>query len=174
TCPTIPDNDGDMLAMIRRRVKKKDPEAICHLGEKYFQGDLALQKDVRKAIDLYTEAAELGSIQALFNLGNSYYFQQDEKRAVQFWSKAAMQGHVLARHNLGLYEDGNGNFDRAVRHYLIAAKIGVKESVETIQLLLKDGDATKEQYAEALKGYRDAVEEMKSHDRDEAKIVLGH
>ena len=31
------------------------------------------------------------------------------------------------------------------------------------------GIATKEQYTEALKGYQDAVEETKSHDRDEAK-----
>ena len=29
--------------------------------------------------------------------------------------------------------------------------------------------AAKEQYAEALRGYQDAVEEMKSHDRDEVK-----
>ena len=30
------------------------------------------------------------------------------------------------------------------------------------------GYATKKQYAEALKGYQDAVEETKSNDRDEA------
>ena len=35
--------------------------------------------------------------------------------------------------------------------------------------MLVAGIATKEQYSEALKGYQDAVEEMKSHDRDEAK-----
>ena len=34
------------------------------------------------------------------------------------------------------------------------------------------GMATKEQYAQALKGYQDAVEETKSHDRDEAKAYL--
>ena len=34
------------------------------------------------------------------------------------------------------------------------------------------GVATKEQYAEALKGYQDAVEETKSHDRDKAKAYL--
>ena len=36
------------------------------------------------------------------------------------------------------------------------------------------GDATKEQYAEALRGYQDAVEEMKSHDRDEVKRLGDH
>ena len=35
--------------------------------------------------------------------------------------------------------------------------------------MFMEGIATKEQYAEALKGYQDAVEEMKSHDRDEAE-----
>ena len=36
------------------------------------------------------------------------------------------------------------------------------------------GVATKEQYAETLKGYQDAVEKMKSHDRDEANKRLGY
>ena len=34
------------------------------------------------------------------------------------------------------------------------------------------GIATKEQYVQALKGYQDAVEEMKSHDRDSVKAIL--
>ena len=34
------------------------------------------------------------------------------------------------------------------------------------------GDATKAQYAEALRGYQDAVEEMKSQDRDEVKAIM--
>ena len=34
--------------------------------------------------------------------------------------------------------------------------------------MLADGMATKAQYAEALKGYQDAVEEMKSPERDAA------
>jgi len=62
-----------------------------------------------------------------------------------------------------------GNHDRAVRHFLISAKMGLKDSVEVIKEMLMAGDATKEQYAEALRGYQDAVEEMKSHNRDEAK-----
>ena len=55
-----------------------------------------------------------------------------------------------------------------MRHYLISAKMGHKDSLETIKKMFKAGIATKEHYAEALKGYQDAVDEMKSHDRDEA------
>ena len=34
------------------------------------------------------------------------------------------------------------------------------------------GMATKEQYTQALKGYRDALDGMKSHDRDDAKRLV--
>ncbi|EJK48429.1 hypothetical protein THAOC_32772, partial [Thalassiosira oceanica] len=120
-------------------------------------------------------AAELGSTKALFNLGAAYYegddIQQDEAKAAEFFTKAAMQGHVLSRHNLGCIEGDKGNHDRAVRHFLISAKMGDIDSVENIRKAFIRGVATKEQYAEALKGYQDAVEEMKSHDRDEAKRI---
>ncbi|EJK57538.1 hypothetical protein THAOC_22404, partial [Thalassiosira oceanica] len=147
-----PDNDADVRAMIQKRVSKKDPEGINFLAQKYYYGDLGLQKDMQKAVKLYADAAELGSIEALYDLGNSYYFgngvEQDEKKAVQFWSKAAMQGHVLARNHLGCYEMEKRNNDRGVRHFLISAKMGLKESVENIKRALGGGQATKEQFTD--------------------------
>ena len=167
-----PSNDADKLAMIQARVAKKDPVAIKHLGSKYFFGELGLQKDARKAVELWTESAELGSIEALFELGNAYYdgngVSEDEAKGVQFWTKAAMQEHVESRNNLGTFEWVEGRNDRAVRHLLISAKMGNGTSVEAIKRMFTVGDTTKEQYAEALKVYQDAAEEMKSHDRDEA------
>ncbi|EJK70688.1 hypothetical protein THAOC_07931, partial [Thalassiosira oceanica] len=172
----FPDNAAEVLAMIRARVGKKDPEAIFLLGHKYRFGELGLQKDVRKAFELYTEAAELGSVNALACLGNVYDrgegVGQDMSKAAEFYMKAAMQGYVLARANLGVIEGKKGNHDRAVRHYLISAKMGYRDSVEEIMVLYMTGLATREQYLEALKGYQNAVEEMKSHDRDEAKAFL--
>ena len=52
---------------------------------------------------------------------------------------------------------------------MISANMGHEKSVENIKEFFMNGAATKEQYTEALKGYQDAVEETKSHDRDEAK-----
>ncbi|EJK59116.1 hypothetical protein THAOC_20701 [Thalassiosira oceanica] len=171
-----PGNDADALAMIQARVLKRDPEAIYYLGMKYFHGHLGLQKDMRRAIELWAEAAELGSIQALYNLGAAYYqgegVQQDKAKAVEIFERAAKQGHIGSRHNLGCIEAEKGNYERALRHFLISAKLGDKESVENIKKIFMRGQATKEQYAEALKGYQDAVEETKSHDRDEAKSLL--
>ncbi|EJK48444.1 hypothetical protein THAOC_32755 [Thalassiosira oceanica] len=170
-----PDNDADQLAMIRARVKKKDPEAIYNLGTKYCHGELGLQKDMQMAVELWTEASELGSIEAIFNLGNAYFngdgVQQDEGKAYELYKKAAMQGHVVGRHGLGNHEARKGKYDRAVRHWRISAKMGDEISVENIKKLFMAGVGTKEQYVEALRGYQNAVEEMKSHDRDEAKSL---
>ncbi|EJK68704.1 hypothetical protein THAOC_10093 [Thalassiosira oceanica] len=167
------DDDADNLAMIMSRVAKKHPQAINHLGHKYCHGRLGLQKDMRKGVELYTEAAELGSIEALCHLGYAHVtgcgVEQDKAKGIHFWRKAAMRGHVLARHNLGIAEAQEGNSNSAVRHLLISAKMGSIESVEKIKKMVRGGVATKEQYTEALKGYQDAAEEMKSPEREEVK-----
>ena len=172
-----PDNDADELAMIQARAAKKDPAAIHYLGQTYFYGKLGWRKDIRKAVELYAKAADLGSISALFRLGNAYCngegVEQDETKGVEFYKKAAMQGHVESRYNLGWIEENKGNYDRAVKHLLISARLGDKESLETIKKMFVGGFATKAQYAQALEGYQDAVEEMKSHDRDVAKRLQG-
>ena len=59
--------------------------------------------------------------------------------------------------------------DRAARHLLISSKMGDKRSLDLITKVFMNGTATREQYAEALKGYQNAMEEMKSPERDEAK-----
>ena len=178
-CPfcrtAYPYNEADALAMAQARVAKKDPEAIHHFGKKYSHGELGLQKDHQKAFELYTEAAELGSIEALYDLGDAYRLgkgvEKDEAKAFEFFTKAAMQGHVMSRQNLGVYEGLKRNHDRAARHFLIAAKMGYMDALKAMKTMFMVGVASKEQYAQALKGYQDAVEEMKSHDRDEANRV---
>ena len=145
-CPfcrtTFPKSDADALAMIQTRVAKKDPEAINTLGHKYCFGLLGLKKDMRRTVDLRTEAAELGLIEALFDLGYLYYHgngvQQDMAKAVEFYKKAAMQGHVMSRHYLGSIEGQKGNYDRAAKHYLISAKVGDKNSVEMIKRMFME------------------------------------
>ena len=169
-------DDAAHLAMVQARVDKKDPEAITHLGELYMEGKLGLVKDMSRAVELWTEAAELGSADAYIKVGVSYSsgngVEQDLERGARFFEEAAMLGHPDARHYLGKYESYiHENYDRAIRHFLISAKMGNEDSVGEIKELFKEGQATKSQYAEALKGCRDAMEEMKSPEREEAKKV---
>ena len=168
-----PEDDAEILKLVQARVEKKDPAAIEHLGGHYAKGKLGLEQDAARAVELWTEAAELGSAYACYKLGVAYVngngVGQDSERGVRFSEKAAMLGQPDARHHLGCYEYNLGNYDRGVRHFMISAKMGYAPSLELIKLLSQIGHATKLQYAEALKGYRDSVEEMKSPEREEAK-----
>ena len=56
-----------------------------------------------------------------------------------------MQGHVDSRHSLGQAEIKKRNFDRAVKHLIISAKMGYMNSVENIMGSFQVGVATKEQ-----------------------------
>ena len=177
-CRTQNNADGDAESLKRAEVRmdKKDPAAIKFLGDQYSHGRLGLEEDASRAVELWTEAVELGSVDALFQLGVVYGdgdgVKQDVARGVSFYEKAAMLGHSAARHNLGCYEDSLGNYGRAVKHFLISAKMGHEQSLKDIKKIFKRGLATKSQYAEALKGYQDAIEEMKSPEREEAKQLL--
>ena len=80
-----------------------------------------------------------------------------------------MKGHALSRHCLGKDAFEEGNYALAVQHCMISAKMGHEKSLNSIKTMFMGGLATKAQYAEALRGYQDAMEEMKSHHREEAK-----
>ena len=51
---------------------------------------------------------------------------------------------------------------------MIAAGVGLNNSVKNIQQLYRDGHATKEDYVNALRAYQKYVDEIKSKQRDEA------
>ena len=169
-----PADDASMLVMVQKRVEKGDATAISFLGDKYYYGELGLAKDVPRAIELWTEAAELGSVDAHYELGLRYYpgdgIEEDKPRGIHYWQQAAIKGDVTCRHNLGFVEyNENKNHTLAVQHWMISAKMGDQDSLNGIKDMFKIGQATKAQYTEALFGYRDALEEMKSPQREEAK-----
>ena len=80
------------------------------------------------------------------------------------WKGMRIAGTILAL--LNIMEE---NDELAVQHWMISAKMGYEESLDDIKEMFMEGHATKAQYAEALRGYQDAVEEMKSPHREEAK-----
>ena len=80
-----------------------------------------------------------------------------------------MSGDVFARFNLSCREEDAGNCDLALQHWMISAKMGCQVSLDAVKDFYMRGIATKADYAEALRGYQSAVEEMGSPDRDEAR-----
>ena len=172
-CRTPVQESSETLAMVRKRVDAGDPVAIYFLGDQYEYGDYGLEQDMMKAVELYERAAELGLKEAHFSLGLLYDIgtdvEKDMAKAFRHYEAAAMCGEVRSRFNLGCMEYDAGNCDIALQHWVISATLGDEKSLNEVKPLFMNGLASKSDYAAALRGYQNAVEEMSSPDRDEAK-----
>ncbi len=93
------------------------------------------------------------------------------KKTIHHWEAAAIGGHAFARYNLGCEEAHNRKFERAKRHFIIAANLGHDESLKKLMKLFANGHASKEEYSDALRAYQAAVDATKSPERDEAELV---
>lgn len=95
--------------------KNKSTKASQHIEElctKVFDKGYAAyeKKDGKAAISYFEKSAELGSVNALFNIGYIYNsglgIQEDKKKAFYWYIKAALKGHVNAQFNCGAMYDG--------------------------------------------------------------------
>jgi TPR repeat protein len=127
---------------------------------------------VDKAIKLFHRAAELGSALAYCRLGINYKIgvgvSKDETKARQYYEKSAVAGDVTARTSLGINDAKAGNFDQAIKHWLIAASFGDIRAVNNIKETMIRGHATKNHYAQALGQYQAHLDEIESDQRDKA------
>ena len=157
----------------KRRLKLNDANAYHMLGCASRDGDMGLPKDMDKALELFFQAAELGSIEAHFALGHAYHtgrgVSKDLDRTILHWKLAAIGGHGEARCNLGVIEEhNNGNRHRAIKHFIIAACTGQDESLKGVGEGYKAGYVTKAEYTRILRAYRDSRDEIKSEQRARA------
>jgi len=131
------------------------------------------QKNWKKSFEMVSRAAELGSINAHYDLSNLYYkgegVKKDVSKAIHHWKLAAIGGHEIANHNLGNIEYRNGNKNQAMKHYMIAARAGEDNSLKKVGDGYKSGHVTKDDYAATLRAYQMSVDEMKSEQRSIAQ-----
>ena len=135
--------------------------------------DLGLPQNHVKAMEMWMRAGKLGHKLAYHNIGRAYQtgshgMEPDEKKAIHYYQLSAMRGDVAARYNLGMYAAIAGDFRRAVRHYAISAAAGCTDSLAEIKMHFSMGNATKDEYASALRANKEAKDEMKSPQRDAA------
>ena len=173
-----PDSDKEIIKRYEKRMELNDGRAVFSVGSYYARGLLGLRPNQAKALELWRQAAELGSAEAYYGIACCYKFgrgvERDEKMAMHYTELAAMSGDLAARYNLGGVEEELGNMDRALKHYMIAAKDGDSNSLEGIKLMYKCGHATKDDYAKALSLYQAYLNEVKSDQRDEAAAAEGY
>jgi hypothetical protein len=84
--------------------------------------------------------------------------------------EAAIGGHPMARNNLGCAEGTNHRHDRAMKHLIIAAKLGYDNSIELLRKFHAGGVVSKEDFASALRAHQAAVDATKSPQREEAEV----
>ena len=190
-CRTVTAMTGeDCMIQTRKRVEVNDAVAIHMLGLNYHHGQYGLPKDYTKALELFTQAAELGHTDAYYDIGNAYFHGwgvgTDHEKARHNFELAAIGGHSNARNNLGLTEEmtamallGKANseeffakkMDRAVRHYIIGVRLGEFNTLKNVHRLFMCGFATKDDYTKALRAYQEYVDEIRSDQRDAAAAI---
>ena len=142
-----------------------DVDAMVVLANHYNKGICVLQ-DQKKAKELWTQAAKLGSRDAHYHLGNAYHEGGDLKKSKFHFEAGAMAGHEEARFNLGLMEGKCGTIERAVKHYMIAASAGDCHSMHHLRFLFELGGLSRESIDSALKAYNNSCAEIRSEARD--------
>ena len=158
--------EGDKNLM--KRVEANDPVALRQMGAKH-----SLKGEYDGAFKCWNKAAELGDAAAHCELAHMYRkgqgVEKDDLKGLYHLEEAAIGGHPTARHNLGVYEWNNGSADRAVKHYIIAANLGLDRSIQELKECYKKELVSKEDFAAALRAYHAAVNAMKSPQREVAE-----
>ena len=157
--------DEERIEELMKRVDVNDANAIYLLGSYYSHGHLGLQQDQEKALELWTQAAKLGSSQAHFHLGNVYK-GVDLKKEKFHYDAAAMAGNDVARNNLGSIEGNSGNMDRAMKHWIIAASAGNYHAMQTLRRIFEEGIGSRDVIDSTLTAYNNSCAEMSSEARD--------
>ena len=172
TCPFCrhpePKTDADINKNLMKRVAVNDPVALREMGLRHFQ-----KEEYDKAFEYFSRAAEMGDADAHFNLSEMYWVghgvEKDEKKKIHHLEEAAIQGHPMARHNLGSIEGNNRRYDRAVKHYIIAANHGEELAVKTLKEFYKNELVSKEDFGAALRAHHAAKNATKSENRERAE-----
>ncbi len=163
----LPVNRGDVNRNYMKRAKANDPVALCEMGIQCCN-----EGDYERAFGYWTNAAGLGDAMAHFKLSILYSkgqgVEKDLKKEAYHLEEAAIGGHHFARHNLGNNEGKNGRHERAAKHYIIAAKLGLDRALQKVKSGFA-GFVSKEDYAAALRGHQTAVDATKSTQRDAAE-----
>lgn len=167
--------DKEFVKRIKKRMKLNDADAFFSMGCLYYHGQRGLSQDRNKGLVLWNQAAELGLVNAHYNLSTAYFsgdgIEKDMTKATYHYKMAAIGGHEEARHNLGCMDERSGNHLQAMKHYMIAARAGYDSSLKIVGQGYKHGLVTKDEYASTLRAFQVSIDEMKSEQRTEASFA---
>lgn len=144
-------------------------------AKNYHYGRNGVAKNLQKAAELYTQAANMGDAEAQHELGNCYALgygvAKDYKQAVHWYTQAANQGYAAAQYMLGEgYNNGSivaQNKARALEWHKRAANQGYPLSQYKLANQYYRGEGTFQSYKLALHWYKKAWTRKELFDEQE-------
>ena len=170
--PTTPKTNEEVTLSLIKRAEADDPVATCQVGLRRFK-----EGNYSSAFELWTKAAEMGDAEShnllSYLYGEGKGVEKDEEKQIYHLEKAAIGGHSNARHQLACLEsEVFGREERAVKHWIIAAKQGDVESMGVLKICYREGSISKEDFTAALRGHHAAVGAAKSPQREKARTYM--
>ena len=134
----------------------KEPMGLHLLGSLYYQGH-GVEKDMKRAIELFTAAAELGWRPSQTNLGIIYQAGDGVKRdiikAMEYYMAAGKQGDLQATFHLGhIFLKGDGvkpDYAKALDYYRLAVQQGYLPAVHEYGIMFANGHGVEKNAVEA-------------------------
>ena len=176
-CCQKPDPKNTIKAL-KKLMKKNHPAAIMAMGHKYIlpgENGAAIQSYTR-ALEMYIRAAELGYAPAFYTIGKCYLngigVEQETSKALSYCEIAAKKGHLHAHKWLASFNGMNMDIQKCIKHYKVVAIAGDKGAMDQLMKLYKKEFLSKEELAQTLRAYQASSNEMKSKDRDDARVFF--
>lgn len=158
---------------VEKRIKEEEEKRLrkkAEADEAFKSGIKCLkEEDFENALHHFTIAAELGSIQAQYHVGDIYYYgragYQDDSEAERWYLKAAENGNVEAQYCLGnLYlssKKAEKNTE-AAKWLHKAAENGHVAAQYNLGCMYHNGWGVSRDYNEAIKWYKNAAQQGSS------------
>ena len=167
----ISETFADGQKIIEKKAKMNEPKSLREVGIKLYD-----KGQFQKAFDYFSKAATLDDAVAHYYLAYMYLHKQgvekDSSKVLFHYEMSAIGGHHLARFNLANIEFCNLRYERAVKHWIIAAKQGETQSLHNLKEAYREGLISKDDYADALRAHQDAIEAVRSPQRAEFDALL--
>lgn len=149
------------------RADNNDPIALHNLACRLFEGRDGFPKNELKALELFHQAAELGSMEACTAIAIHYGdVAKDKGKKRIFLEIAARNGNVVARRSLGVLEYNSNQRELSMRHFRLSAAVGCEGSLDVLKEDYKEGGLSKDELASVLRAFQTSQDEMKSEARD--------
>lgn len=152
-------------AALHNDAQAGDAQSMADLGWCYAYGK-GVDKDIKKAVELFNKAIAKGNTDAMRRLGNLYRegdgVPLDYSKAMEWYQKAADKGDSEAMYNLGvMYANGDGvsqNYAEALKWYQKAADKGDLDAIHNLGVFYENGWSVTKDYTRAIEWYKKAAD----------------